>query len=174
MEPVKVSRQDAIARGLHKFYTAEPCKRGHYSERYTKNGACIACLRVDLPKRNGAVIASNVFLPKTFFVIDNIPAGIVLTPELLEAAYNYVKRAGWFNVALERVLAEGYEGYLDPLPLREMLEHQAILERNQRAREGLVIRRPESATAESVKLKSKPEPLTPEQWDMLVNPKKYS
>jgi hypothetical protein len=39
-----VSRKEAIARGLDRYFTGKPCKRGHFSERYTKFTSCIACL----------------------------------------------------------------------------------------------------------------------------------
>jgi len=39
----KTGRQDAIDRGLRRYFTGEQCKRGHVSERWTLNGACIEC-----------------------------------------------------------------------------------------------------------------------------------
>lgn len=39
-----ISRQQAISEQRARYYTGQPCKRGHYSERYTKMSACIACL----------------------------------------------------------------------------------------------------------------------------------
>jgi 5-methylcytosine-specific restriction endonuclease McrA len=38
-----VSRADAKAAGLMRFFTGKPCKHGHLSERMTCNGACYAC-----------------------------------------------------------------------------------------------------------------------------------
>lgn len=35
----------ARSRGLKKYFTGEPCKRGHISERYTKKRACVLCVR---------------------------------------------------------------------------------------------------------------------------------
>lgn len=38
-----VHRQVAIARGLPKYFTGRPCKRGHISERYTLTSNCVQC-----------------------------------------------------------------------------------------------------------------------------------
>jgi hypothetical protein len=32
--------------GKQKYFTGKPCKYGHISERYTKNGTCIECLNI--------------------------------------------------------------------------------------------------------------------------------
>lgn len=37
-----ITRQEAIAQGLSKYFTGKPCKNGHVSER-TIRGACIEC-----------------------------------------------------------------------------------------------------------------------------------
>lgn len=37
-----ISRSEARARGLSKYFTGEPCKRGHVSERYV-GGCCVVC-----------------------------------------------------------------------------------------------------------------------------------
>jgi hypothetical protein len=39
-----ITRQRAITEGLHRYYTGQPCKRGHYSQRYTRMSACLECL----------------------------------------------------------------------------------------------------------------------------------
>lgn len=38
-----VSRKNAIQKGLAKYYTGKPCRRGHVAERYTA-GACVECV----------------------------------------------------------------------------------------------------------------------------------
>lgn len=40
----KISRKAAHAKGLVRFYTGKPCKRGHDRERNVKTGACLGCL----------------------------------------------------------------------------------------------------------------------------------
>ena len=38
-----ISRKEAKARGLKRYFTGKPCKHGHVSERYTGSGACVEC-----------------------------------------------------------------------------------------------------------------------------------
>jgi len=40
-----ISRAEALARGLKRFFTGEPCKYGHVLERQVRNGTCIGCQR---------------------------------------------------------------------------------------------------------------------------------
>lgn len=40
------NKAEASMAGLTKFFTGNPCKRGHVSERYTSTGACAECLGV--------------------------------------------------------------------------------------------------------------------------------
>lgn len=46
-----ITKEQAIAQGLRHFYTGEPCKHGHMSERYTVNGSCAQCTRESTKKR---------------------------------------------------------------------------------------------------------------------------
>lgn len=41
-----VTRQEAITRGLSRYFTGKPCKRGHIAEREGQ-GNCIPCNRAD-------------------------------------------------------------------------------------------------------------------------------
>ncbi len=41
--PIIVSRKEAIARNLNKYFTGNKCSRGHVSERYTISCVCIDC-----------------------------------------------------------------------------------------------------------------------------------
>lgn len=38
-----ISRQNAIAQGLPRYFTGEPCKHGHTAARYTANKTCVTC-----------------------------------------------------------------------------------------------------------------------------------
>jgi len=38
-----ISKKEAIARNLERFYTGKQCINGHYSERSVKNRTCIEC-----------------------------------------------------------------------------------------------------------------------------------
>ncbi len=45
-----ISRVEAIAAGLKRYYTGEPCKHGHVAERYTTTSGCLECVHPKLAK----------------------------------------------------------------------------------------------------------------------------
>lgn len=48
-----ITRRDARAQGLKRYWTGKPCKRrGHIAERLCSNGECLACVREDDPARS--------------------------------------------------------------------------------------------------------------------------
>lgn len=40
-----ITKKEARAEGLKRFYTGKPCKHGHIAEQYTANGKCVECER---------------------------------------------------------------------------------------------------------------------------------
>lgn len=48
-----VTKNEAVRRGLKKYFTGEPCSRGHIAERYFRNGACLECMKENLAKSRG-------------------------------------------------------------------------------------------------------------------------
>lgn len=44
--PLKISRADAQAGGLTRFFTGAPCRQGHKVERYVRTGSCVECNRI--------------------------------------------------------------------------------------------------------------------------------
>jgi hypothetical protein len=46
-----VTRREAFAAGLKRYYTGKPCKRGHIAERCVYTCGCIACQRSDARRR---------------------------------------------------------------------------------------------------------------------------
>ena len=45
--PTIISREEAIAKGLNRYFTGKPCKHGHVSERCVRDGnRCITCKRI--------------------------------------------------------------------------------------------------------------------------------
>ena len=47
-----ISRQDAKALGLSRYFTGVPCKRGHTAERYTNGCKCVQCAVEDAETSN--------------------------------------------------------------------------------------------------------------------------
>jgi len=39
-----ITRQQAIDSGLKRYYTGEPCKKGHVAERFTSSSGCVECV----------------------------------------------------------------------------------------------------------------------------------
>ena len=42
-----ITRQQAIEQGLTRYFTGEPCKHGHISEKLLSNRTCVECKRLD-------------------------------------------------------------------------------------------------------------------------------
>ena len=45
-----LTRRDAHARGMVRYWTGKPCRRGHLAHRYVTSGICTACIA----ERNGS------------------------------------------------------------------------------------------------------------------------
>lgn len=58
-----INRADAMAIGIGKYYTGEPCRNGHVAPRYTQSGTCCQCLRGSVP------LASEDFPPAALAAI---------------------------------------------------------------------------------------------------------
>lgn len=48
----KISRKEALEQGLPRFFTGEPCSRGHIAERRTLKNDCLECRNIDSKKHN--------------------------------------------------------------------------------------------------------------------------
>lgn len=58
----KLTRSEAKAQGLTRYFTGKPCKHGHVEERIVSSGACMAChkaRRLDWEKRNAERINAS-------------------------------------------------------------------------------------------------------------------
>src|SRR5512139_2332428 len=42
-----ITREQAKASGLTRYFTGKPCVRGHFSERRTASGSCLVCINED-------------------------------------------------------------------------------------------------------------------------------
>ncbi len=45
--PEIISRKDAKAKGLKRYFTGKPCKHGHIAEKTTVNGSCVDCFKIN-------------------------------------------------------------------------------------------------------------------------------
>ena len=57
----KVSRKDAIAQGMSRYFTGITCKHGHVCEKYCKNYVCVECKNIHTSKwmKNNKGAAKN-------------------------------------------------------------------------------------------------------------------
>lgn len=53
-----ITRQEAIDQRLQRYFTGEPCKHGHVSERRTVNGTCLEC-ETDSRRRLAKLLAQG-------------------------------------------------------------------------------------------------------------------
>ena len=51
MSKHRISRTDARAQGLSRYFTGKPCKRGHVAERKLASGTCMECGKIADEKR---------------------------------------------------------------------------------------------------------------------------
>jgi 5-methylcytosine-specific restriction endonuclease McrA len=56
--PEIISREDAIAKGLKRYFTGDPCKHGHVTERRCRDHRCMVCYAIE--KRSPESKALNV------------------------------------------------------------------------------------------------------------------
>lgn len=93
--PDIISRDDAAAKGLKRYFTGEPCaKRGHISERFTSNGGCIMCVQRLVP--NKMSLAKNIGWPAVGLVF----ASPGVTQDEKEAAFRYIEAMRWHDYAV--------------------------------------------------------------------------
>lgn len=96
----KVSRQVAHAEGIKRFYTGEPCIRGHDAERFVANGNCVDCASWKTPPKRNKVGVNTAIpcRPLVFNVKDYRPL-----PEEMQAAFFYMEANHWHDAALQAV-----------------------------------------------------------------------
>ena len=60
--PKLISHKEAKRRGLTRYFTGKPCKRGHISERRINNHTCIKCVRETSKGYQARYCAKNYLL----------------------------------------------------------------------------------------------------------------
>lgn len=105
-----ISRNEAQAAGLTKYFTGIPCRRGHVAERYVSMGGCLMCL-----SRHVTRTAISVFMPLK-------PVYLSATALEAQAVFRYVEAAGWYSAALKAIRE-------NPALLKECTSHLSATER---------------------------------------------
>lgn len=70
-----VSRKEAKANGLKRYYTGNACLRGHKAERYTCNKTCVVCDRLRKAKSRNKVETKLVVEGKSVRVVKFLVVG---------------------------------------------------------------------------------------------------
>jgi len=105
-----ISRDDARASGLRVFFTGEPCRSGHLSDRLVSSSACVECRRVYYDKNREAINE------KTKAYAKNNPA------RMAQLSRNYVARNPEKAAAAKRRYAQA-----NPEKVRESKKRHAEL-----------------------------------------------
>lgn len=58
-----ITRKAALAAGLKRYFTGQPCKHGHTAERYILSKSCVICVRklVAIRNFNRSVVRAAVY-----------------------------------------------------------------------------------------------------------------
>lgn len=99
--PDIITRDEAYARGLKRFYTGQPCKNGHTVERFVSSGGCVDCVNRKTPKKpsDGYVAANRAWPAQPItFAVNFRP-----TLEEMQGAIKYAQEMRWLDSALQAV-----------------------------------------------------------------------
>jgi reverse gyrase len=106
-KPKVITRDEAIAAGLTRYFNSKPCPHGHVSERHVCNRVCASCLKeqarerakVKRAKAAGATLKANAATVKVNMM--------KITNAMLERALSSTARRCWQREPNES--AKGYE-----------------------------------------------------------------
>lgn len=68
---------DAIQNGKLRYSTGKACRRGHMSERYSKSGLCVECVKLHDSERTASKKAANILRNTTLFEPGRVHSVIV-------------------------------------------------------------------------------------------------
>ena len=115
LELAVISKADAVSKGVARYFTGKPCRRGHVSERFVSAGACVEC-----QYKNGA----ELYLRQREKAIARQKAYRAANPEKQSA---YHKK--WYAINSERK-AEKYRQYRIDNIKKEAARHIRYRENN--------------------------------------------
>jgi hypothetical protein len=130
-----ITRREAHAKGLKRYYDGSTCLRGHTGERFTSSGGCIACQTFATPNKRNGPKGNNVGWPSRGLVF-NVPG---ILPEEVEAAFRYIEHAGWHDAAVLAIRKDPalLARFATPLTVKEQAEITIRLENDRRLRAAL-------------------------------------
>ncbi len=99
--PEIISRDNAQSMSRKRYFTGEPCLRGHIAERFVSSGGCVDCVCRKTPKRADA--RKQRFLPAAPLFFGNIPGPRNVTEQEAVAAFRLMELYGWHEHAIEAI-----------------------------------------------------------------------
>jgi hypothetical protein len=126
-----ITRDEAHAKGLKRYFDGKPCKHGHIAERYVANAGCIMCVNRASPNRGPRAV--NLGWPTRGLIFNVQPAP---KPEEIEAAFRMIESNGWHDwcVVEMRKNPALLLQYVIPAEPSEQLRLMRELERQERIR----------------------------------------
>lgn len=123
-----MTRKEAHALGLKRYYDGNGCVHGHDSERFVSNGGCIECQTFSSPNRRQGPKGTNVAWPHRGLVF-TVPD---VTRDEMTAAFMFIEAQGWHNAAVQELRKNPalINQYLPPLSSKEQAELQNALDNN--------------------------------------------
>ena len=80
-ERVVMTKDEARLKGLKRYFTGTPCKRGHFSERDIPLGECLACRKAQRTRHIGrSAVAGNIIEPQMWPCDDHTRREPVIDP----------------------------------------------------------------------------------------------
>ena len=102
-KPKVITRDEALAAGLTRYFNGKPCPHGHVSERLVANRVCAACLKEQARERSKAKRAA-----KRKAAGATVKANVMnITNAMLERELSSTARRCWQREPNES--AKGYE-----------------------------------------------------------------
>ena len=102
--PEIISRDNAQSMSRKRYFTGEPCLRGHIAERFVSSGGCVDCVCRKTPKSADA--RKQRFLPAAPLFFGNIPGPRNVTEQEAVAAFRLMELYGWHEHAIEAIRAD--------------------------------------------------------------------
>jgi hypothetical protein len=151
-----ISRSDAIQRQLSRYFTGEPCAKGHLTYRYTKNGGCSDCInpkfasldihhREEARRHVRALKSANELRRQGFFLhlenLERFTTTVLLMASSHDAAIeraDVIARRGWVSGPDETQLRQFWIFPEDVSALRE-IERAMMQDRNPPVQHGAVV-----------------------------------
>lgn len=84
---IERTRAEAMERRWKRYYTGQPCRRGHLSDRYVRGGACIECVRPTINHRVGRYDTVMCMQPRT------VVGPAYVSAEMAGEFYRYLREA---------------------------------------------------------------------------------